>query len=376
MATNRDYYEVLGVSKTASDAEIKSAFRKLAKQYHPDINKEEGAEAKFKEIGEAYAVLSDPEKRKQYDQFGHAAFQNGGGPSGGGFGGFGGFSADDLDLGSIFEDLFGGGIFGNSSKRNRNRATKGEDSLVRINLTFEEAVFGCEKTICLDLDTECSECSGKGGFDEKTCATCGGIGRVITQQRTMFGTFQSQATCPDCNGKGKTFARRCSKCNGNGSVTKEKEIVVTIPEGVDTGYQLRMSGKGSAGKNGGPNGDIYLEFSVKKHPIFIREDSDITLEVPISITDAIMGCKKEIPTLKGNVVLEIDPGTQSGDKLRLKGKGIKSPNSNHYGDMFVVLNVITPTKLDRKQKDLLKELAKTDLENSSEFKTFEKYVKG
>lgn len=376
MATNRDYYEVLGVSKTATDAEIKSAFRKLAKQYHPDINKEEGAEAKFKEIGEAYAVLSDPEKRKQYDQFGHAAFQNGGGPSGGGFDGFGGFSADDLDLGSIFEDLFGGGLFGNSSKRSRNRATKGEDSLVRINLTFEEAVFGCEKTIRLDLDTECSECSGKGGFDEKTCPTCGGIGRVITQQRTMFGTFQSQATCPDCNGKGKTFARRCSKCNGNGSITKEKEILVTIPEGVDTGYQLRMSGKGSAGKNGGPNGDIYLEFNVKKHPIFMREDTDVTLEVPISITDAIMGCKKEIPTLKGNVILEIDAGTQSGDKLRLKGKGIKSPNNNHYGDMFVVLNVITPTKLDRKQKDLVKELAKTDLENSSEFKTFEKYIKG
>ena len=376
MADKRDYYEVLGVSKTATDAEIKSAFRKLAKKYHPDVNKTPEAEAKFKEIGEAYSVLSDEQKRKQYDQFGHAAFQNGGGNPGGfgGFGGFQGFGADDIDLGSIFEDLFGGGMFGGSSRRNKNRPTKGEDSLVRVNLSFEEAVFGCEKTITLDLDEECSECSGKGGFDETTCSTCSGSGRVVSEQRTMFGTFQSQTTCPDCGGKGKTFARKCNKCSSRGHITKEKDIVVTIPEGVDTGYQLRISGKGSAGRNGGPNGDIYLEFSVKKHPLFQRDESDIILNVPITIVDAVMGCKKEIPTLKGNVVLDIDSGTQSGDKLRLKGKGVKVPNSSRYGDMYVIIDVITPTKLDRKQKELFKELSKTNLENSSEFKDFNKYL--
>lgn len=376
MASSRNYYDVLGVSKNADEKEIKSAFRKLAKQYHPDINKEPGAEEKFKEIGEAYAVLSDPEKKKQYDQFGHEAYTQGAsqGGFGGGFGGFSGFGADDIDLSGIFEDLFGGGMFGGGSRRNSNRPTKGRDSLVKVNLSFEEAVFGCKKTINLDLDSECDSCSGKGGSGEQACSTCGGRGRVVSQQRTMFGVFQSETTCPDCSGKGKTFKDVCRKCSGKGHVIKNKEIEVTIPEGVDTGYQLRISGKGAAGYNGGPNGDIYLEFNVKDHPLFERKDNDIYLDVPITITEAVLGCKKEIPTLNGSVVLDIDAGSQPGDQLRLRGKGVKDPTRKKTGDMYVVLDVIIPTKLDKKQKDLFKDLSKTDLDNDAAFKNFKKYL--
>lgn len=375
MASSQNYYDILGVSKTATDAEIKSAFRKLAKKYHPDINKEPGAEQKFKEIGEAYAVLSDPEKRKQYDQFGHEAYTQGAAQGGFG-GGFGGFSADDIDLSSIFDDLFGGSIFGNSSRRasGRNRPTKGRDSLIKVDLTFEEAVFGCKKTINIDLDTECEDCSGKGGSGETICSTCGGRGRVITQQRTMFGVFQSESTCPDCNGKGKTFKTTCKSCSGTGHVVKNKEIEITVPEGVDDGHQLRISGKGAAGYNGGPNGDIYIEFRVKDHPLFERKDNDIYLDVPLTITEAVLGCKKEVPTLTGTVVLTVDPGSQPGDQLRLRGKGVKDPVRNKKGDMYVVLDVVIPIKLDRKQKELFKELDKTDLEVGSAFKNYKKYL--
>ncbi len=374
MASSKDYYETLGVSKTATDAEIKSAFRKLAKQYHPDLNKEPGAEEKFKEIGEAYSVLSDPEKRKQYDQFGHEAFTSG---AAGGFGGggFGGFSAEDIDLSSIFDDLFGGSFFGGGSRRNsRNRPTKGQDSLVKVSLSFEEAVKGCKKTISVDLDTECDACGGKGGDGEETCHTCNGRGRVVSEQRSMFGIFQTETTCPNCGGKGKTYKNTCKKCNGKGHVMKNKEIEVTVPEGIDTGHQLRISGKGAAGYNGGPNGDIYIEFTVKDHPLFERKDNDIYLDVPITITEAILGCKKEIPTLTGNVILDIDPGSQPKDHLRLKGRGVKDPLRNKKGDMYVVLDVVVPTKLDRKQKDLIKELSETDLATDSVFKDFKKYL--
>ena len=378
MASSKDYYETLGVSKSATDAEIKSAFRKLAKQYHPDINKEEGAAEKFKEIGEAYSVLSDEKKRAQYDQFGHEAFTQGAsqGGFGGGFGGFGGFNAQDIDLSDILGDLFGGGFgFGGGSRgSNRNRPTKGRDSLVRVNLSFEEAVFGCKKTINIDLDSECEHCNGKGGSDEVTCSTCGGRGRVIEARQTMFGMFQTESTCPDCNGKGKTFKNVCRHCSGNGHVIKNKEIDITVPEGVDTGHQLRISGKGAAGYNGGPNGDIYIEFRVKDHPIFERKENDIYLDVPITVTEAVLGCKKEIPTLTGTVVIDIEAGSQPGDNLRLKGKGVKDPNRKKYGDFYVVLDVIIPTKLDRKQKELFKDLSKTDLENDSSFKEFKKYL--
>lgn len=374
MASSKSYYEILGVDKNASEAEIKSAFRKLAKKYHPDINKEPGAEAKFKEIGEAYSVLSDPEKKRQYDQFGHEAYTQG--ASQGGFGGgFGGFSAEDIDLSSIFDDLFGGSMFGGSSRRGgSSRPRKGEDSLVRVNLEFEEAVFGCKKTINIDLDTECEECDGKGGSGETTCSTCNGRGRVVSQQRTMFGVFQSETTCPDCKGKGKTYKNTCKKCNGKGHIVKNKEIEITVPEGVDTGHQLRISGKGSAGYNGGPNGDIYIEFKVKDHPLFERKENDIYVDLPLTVAEATLGCKKEVPTLTGTVVLTIDPGSQPGDQLRLKGKGVKDPTRNRKGDMYVVLEVIIPTKLDRKQKELFKELSNTDLETDSSFKNFRKYL--
>lgn len=375
MAENkRDYYEVLGLQKGATDEEIKRAFRKLAKQYHPDVNKEPGAEEKFKEIGEAYSVLSDPQKKAQYDQFGHAAFENGGAGSG-----FGGFSADDIDLSSIFDDLFGssfgGGFgFGGSSRRSSNRPTKGRDTLVKMNLSFDEAVFGCKKEIKVDLNETCDKCHGKGGFDETTCKTCGGTGRVVVSQQSLFGMIQTQTTCKDCGGAGKTFKTTCSACSGNGHVRKNKEILVTVPEGVDTGYQLRISGKGEAGLNGGPNGDIYIEFNVKEHELFKRDEEDIYLEVPLNICEAILGCKKDVPTINGIVTVDIKAGIQNGSKLKLKGKGVKVPNSLRKGDMYLIIKVIIPTKLDRSQKALIKELNDTDLNNETEIKKFNKYL--
>lgn len=372
----KDYYEILGVSKTATDEEIKRSFRKLAKQYHPDINKEPGAEEKFKEIGEAYAVLSDPNKRSQYDQFGHAAFQNNGGAGGAGFQDF---NFGDINLDDILSDLFGGGFSNFSSfggrGGSRNRSSKGQDIRVVVSLSFEEAVFGCEKDIKLNLNTSCTKCNGKGGFGEKTCRTCGGQGRVLEQQQTIFGYMQTQKVCPDCRGTGKSFETTCDECHGKGTINKDKTLTVVIPEGVDENSQLRLSGKGSAGANGGPNGDIFIEFKIKDHPLFERNGSDIYLEVPITITDAILGTKKEIPTLYGNIILEIKPGTQNYTKLKIKGKGIKTPNSAVKGNMYAVVNIIIPTKIDRKQKQLLQDLANTDLEDSSEFKSFNKYVK-
>lgn len=369
----KDCYEILGVSKTATDEEIKRAFRKLAKQYHPDLNKEPGAEEKFKEIGEAYAILSDPQKRRQYDQFGHAAFQNGGGASGG----FSGFDMGDINLDDILSDLFGGGFSGfsgfNRGSRG-NRATRGSDIRVVLNLTFEEAVFGCEKDVKLNLSANCTNCGGKGGFGEKTCRTCGGAGKVLEQQQTIFGYMQTQKTCSTCRGAGKTFERECDVCHGEKIVTKPKTLTVSIPEGVDEGYQLRLRAKGNAGINGGENGDVFLEFKIKNHPIFERDGQDIYLEVPVNIVDATLGCKKEIPTLYGNIVLDIKAGTQNYTKLKIKGKGIKTPGSLTKGNMYAVINIITPTKLDRKQKSLLEDLRKTDLDDSPEFKEFKKYL--
>lgn len=358
----KDYYEVLGVPKTATQDEIKSAFRKLAKKYHPDVSKEENAAEKFKECQEAYAVLSDENKRKQYDQYGHAAFQNNAG---------GGYDFSGFDFSDIFSDLFGSGFAFNFGG-NSNRKSRGRDRVMRVDLTFEEAVFGTKKTINIDTYDECDSCHGKGGFDEEVCSNCHGTGTVTAEQRTLFGSFMTKTTCPKCSGKGRSYKRSCSKCSGTGKVRVNKDIEVKIPAGVDTGNQQRVSGYGEYGSAG--NGDLYLEYHVRSHELFERDGNDIYLEVPLTITEAVLGCKKEIPTLTGKVKLTIEAGSNTGDKLRLKGKGIEDVHSYRKGDMYVVLKVIMPDKLSRDQKKLFEQLDKTDLE-TKEFKKFNDYLK-
>ena len=365
----KDYYEVLGVSKSATDAEIKSAFRRLAKQYHPDINKEAGAEEKFKEIQEAYAVLSDSNKRKQYDQFGHAAFDQ---TSGGGFSGFD-FSGFDVDLDDILGSMFGGGFGFSSNRRGRSNKTRGDDVLYHMDLSFEEAVFGCEKEIKIDTSVECEDCNGLGGYDESTCDVCHGSGTITSEQRTILGSFVSKTTCNKCQGTGKTFKKRCTKCSGRGTVRKNRSIVVKIPSGIDTGNRLRVSGRGEAGSNGGPAGDLYLEFRVKEHDYFRRDGDDIYLTVPITITDAVLGCKKDIKTLDSIVTLNVKAGTNTNDKQRIKGRGIKNASTNHTGDMYLEFLVVLPDKLSREQKNLFESLSKTNLENST-YTKFTKFV--
>lgn len=372
MNNKQDYYETLGVSKTATDAEIKSAFRKLAKEYHPDKNKDAGAEAKFKEIGEAYGVLSDATKRRNYDQFGSADMGN----QGFGGGGFGGFDAGDIDLDSIFRDFFGGGFqSGSSSRKSQNRPAKGSDLRVEIEMSFEDAVYGTKKEISLNLEEKCDKCDGKGGFGETTCKTCGGHGVVLEESRTMFGIMQSQKVCPTCQGKGKSFETKCTSCKGTGREVKKKNLVITVPEGTYDGYELKMSGKGEAGYNGGPSGDIYLRFKVRDHELYERDANDIYIEVPITITQATLGEKIEIPTLWGIEKIVVEPGSQQYDKIKLKQKGVKNVRTGVNGDMYAVLNIITPTKLSKKQKELLKDLHNTDLEDSKEFKNFKKFMK-
>lgn len=365
----KDYYEVLGISKTATDAEIKSAFRKLAKEYHPDVSKDPNAEQKFKEIQEAYAVLSDESKRKQYDQFGHDAFSGAGGFSGGGFD-FSGF-----DFSDIFSDIFGSSFgFGGRSNYN-SRSRKGQDVAMNMNLSFKEAAFGTERTIKLDTDEQCSECDGLGGHGEKKCDRCHGSGTITAEQRTLFGTYLTKTTCPNCNGKGYSYDRTCSKCRGKGRVKTTKEIVVKVPAGVDEDSQLRLTGKGEAGYNGGPNGDVYIGFTIDKHPLFERIENDVYLELPITVAEAILGTKKEIPTLYGEVVLTIPAGTQSGTKMLLKDKGITSVSSRRKGNMYVVINVVIPSKIDRKQKEIVESLSQTTLDNHDAFNKYYKNLK-
>ena len=367
----RDYYEVLGVSKDASLAEIKSAFRKLAKKYHPDVSKEENAAEKFKEVQEAYAVLSDEGRRRQYDQFGHAAFDN----NAGGSGGFGGFDFSDFDFGDIFDNIFGGGFgFGSSSRsRSSSRASRGSDRLLKLRLSFEEAVYGCKKEINVEVNDTCSHCHGKGGFDEEVCSKCHGSGTITSEQRTILGAFMTKTTCPNCGGLGKSYKTKCNDCNGKGYIRSKKTISVNIPSGVDDGNRLRITGKGEAGINGGPPGDLYIEFTIDEHKFYQRDENDIYLEVPLTITEAILGCKKEIPTIQGNVKLNISSGTSNGDKQRLKGKGIYNETTRKTGDMYIIIKIITPQRLTRIQKELLEELSKTELGNS-EITSFNKFV--
>ena len=366
----RDYYEVLGVSKNATEAEIKSAFRKLAKEHHPDVSKDPNATEKFKEVQEAYAVLSDQTRRSQYDQFGHSAFDNNGG-----YNSTGGFDFSGFDFGDIFSDIFGSSFGFGGGGRSTNRRRKGSDMVMRMDLTFEEAAFGTEKTIKFDVNDNCSSCDGKGGTGEERCEKCRGSGTVTAEQRTILGTYLTKTTCSACMGSGYTYKDSCSKCRGKGHVRTNREISVKVPAGVDENSQLRLPGKGEAGSNGGPNGDVYIEFRISRHPLFVREGNDIYLELPITITEAILGVKKEIPTLYGEVILNIPSGTQSGAKLLLKDKGIANVSSKRKGNMYVIINVVIPNKLDRKQKDLVNQLAKTNLENSDIFNKYKRNIK-
>ena len=357
MADKRDYYEVLGVDKSADDATLKKAYRKLAKKYHPDVNPgDKEAEAKFKEATEAYTILSDPEKRKQYDQFGHAAFENGGGGAGGGFGGFDFNGADMGDIfGDIFGDLFGGG---SRSRRANNGPMKGANLRARVNITFEEAVFGCEKELEIVLKDECTTCHGTGakpGTSPVTCPKCHGEGQVVYTQQSMFGMVRNVQTCPDCHGSGKIIKDKCTSCRGTGYTSSRKKIQVSIPAGIDNGQCVRIAGKGEPGTNGGPRGDLLVEVNVSRHPIFQRVDMNILSTVSISFAIAALGGEIKIPTVDGDVVCTIKPGTKTGTKVRLTGKGVPSlRNSQVRGDHLVTVVIQTPDHLSAEAKEALR----------------------
>lgn len=347
----KDYYEVLGLEKGASADEIKSAFRKLAIKYHPDKNQgNKEAEEKFKEINEAYQVLSDPDKKAQYDQFGTADF-NGAGFGEGGFGGFGGF--EDFDLGDIFGSFFGGGGGG----RRRNGPEKGRDIEYSIQLTFQEAIFGVKKTINITRDETCETCHGTGakpGTSPKTCDKCGGSGQIKYQRSTPIGNFVSTSTCDKCGGKGKINTDPCRDCHGSGKQRKRKEITVNIPAGVDTGNVIPIRGNGEAGNNGGPAGDLYINIRVLPDLKFKRKGSDIYVDTHISFAKAALGAEITVSTVDGDVKYTVPPGTQSGTIFRLRGKGVPKINSHNRGDQFVTVIVDVPKNLNEKQKDALR----------------------
>ncbi|MCD7766581.1 MAG: molecular chaperone DnaJ [Lachnospiraceae bacterium] len=354
--SKRDYYEVLGVDKNADEATLKKAYRVLAKKYHPDMNPGDAeAEKKFKEASEAYAILSDPEKRRQYDQFGHAAFD---GSAGGG--GFDFNNFDFGDMGDIFGDIFGD-FFGGGSRRRGGSAGPMQGANVRssVRITFEEAVFGCEKEIELNLKDECTTCHGTGakpGTSPETCPKCNGRGQVVFSQQSLFGTVQNVQTCPECRGTGKIIKEKCPNCYGSGYTSSKKKIKVTIPAGIDNGQSIRIREKGEPGSNGGPRGDLLVEVIVGRHATFTRQDMNIYSEVPITFAQAALGGDIRISTVDGDIVYTVKPGTQTGTKVRFKGKGVPSlRNKNMRGDHYVTLNIEVPTKLNEAAKKALRE---------------------
>lgn len=352
MAAKRDYYEVLGLTKGASQDDIKKAYRTLAKKYHPDLNKEPGAEEKFKEINEAYETLSDEQKKARYDQYGFDDPTQGfGGQGGAGFGGFGGFGG--------FEDIINQ-FFGGGGRRTSNGPSQGADVEKSLNITFEEAVFGCKKRIRITVDDECISCGGTGAAsksDIKTCSKCGGRGRVIMRQQTIFGYTNVEAACPDCGGRGKIITKKCPECSGKGRVRKTKEVDVNIPAGILSGMSVRVPGAGQAGYNGGPNGDLYIKIFAADHPQFKRDGQDIYLEIPLSYSQAALGDTVEVPTIDGDVALKIPAGTQPGTKIRMRGRGTKNPKGGiSRGDQYVICNIVIPTSLSKAEADLISQI--------------------
>ena len=372
--SKRDYYEILGLQKGAGEDDIKKAYRKLAKEYHPDRNPgDKAAEAKFKEIGEAYEVLSDSGKRSRYDQFGHAGVDpnfgaGGSGAYGGGFGGFG----DDIDLGSIFDSLFGGGFGGGEGRANAPR--RGESIRVQLILSFEEAAFGCEREIELSRIEKCEACHGTGakaGTAPETCPTCKGAGQVRSTRRTPLGTFSSTSACETCGGRGQTIKDACPACKAAGVQRRKVAISARVPAGIDDGQTVSLRGQGHAGMNGGPNGDVLVTVSVRPHALFTRDGTAVHCEVPITFVQAALGADIEIPTLDGRVKLTIPEGTQNAATFRLRGKGIPVLGSSARGDQYVHVLVEVPKNLSKKQKQLLQEFSSaTDAGNHPQRKKF------
>ena len=379
MADNkRDYYEVLGVSKSASDDEIKKAYRQLAMKYHPDRNPgDKDAEAAFKEINEAYSVVSDAEKRAKYDQYGHAAFDPSMG-GGSGFGGFGGFGGEGFDFGDIFSSFFGGG---GSSRRSQSSAVDGDDVLAKITITFDEAAFGCKKEISFARIEACGECGSTGaakGTTPETCQTCKGTGRVTVQQQSMFGYMQTQRACSACRGSGKIVKTPCKNCNGKGFVKVNKKLEVSIPAGIDSAQRIILRGQGSAGRNGGVNGDVIIDVRVQPHQIFDREGNNIYCDVPISFAEAALGAEIDVPVLGGKTEkLTIPEGTQTGTNFTMRGKGIADVNTKRRGDLIITVIVETPKNLTTEQKKLLQSFASSmgETNNAKKQSFFKKIFK-
>ena len=376
MAEKNDYYETLGVSKSASKDDIKSAYRKLAKKYHPD-NKETGNEAKFKEVQEAYDILYDDQKRRTYDQFGHAAFEQGAGGAGGGnpFSGFG-FGDEGVDLGDIFSSFFGGGARRSSGSNAGPR--KGNDSLLRVKVDFMDTILGRDIEIPVEVDEKCPRCNGTGAKDAssiKTCPNCNGKGYIRVQRRSLFGVVEQQEVCPQCGGKGKIVTNKCPDCAGQGYLHKRKNVKVHILAGINNGQQIRVTGMGERGVNGGENGDLYVEIVVKPHKYFVREGNDIKLEIPLDFVDAILGTTIEVPTVYGDVQVTIPAGTQPNTVLRLKGQGVKDLRTGKPGDQYIKVIIQMPTSLSKDQKELLEKYKEKSKDTDNIFKKFQKIFK-